>query len=373
LKIRMLCVFILLFLISGCHHHSPANDLTVQGAQILRGGVPFQGMGLNVPGLEWSSVGDTTFLGNVESAIKARPDYIRIPLNDACWFGLRPDQNHSSEQYREMVDIAVDLCSRKGIYMMLDLHWSLPKNAGSETLEEATKNGRATDRRLLHEGQHCMPGDGAINFWESVAARYANRPFVIFDLYNEPHNITPQVWLNGGDVTDDNTNPKDLVSYHTPGMQQLLDAVRRTGATNLVVCGGIGWGAVQMEPIAQGFVLKDLHHNVAYDVHLYATPSTPIGDWKKQVKGALGAYPIFFNEFGPDDNLPKDATLDVQQKEWLKQFTAWADANHISYAGWCWHDSAKPNMLSMYGADTDWGIFYVDNLIQHNKSKPTSP
>ena len=60
--------------------------------------------------------------------------------------------------------------------MLLDLHWS-----------DAGEWGR-------HIGQHKMPDENTVAFWSDAAARYKNDPAVLFDLYNEPHDVPWEVW-----------------------------------------------------------------------------------------------------------------------------------------------------------------------------------
>jgi aryl-phospho-beta-D-glucosidase BglC (GH1 family) len=51
---------------------------------------------------------------------------------------------------------------------MLDLHWSDAGEWGKQI------------------GQHVMPDQNSVAFWNDVATTYKNHPAVIFDLYNEP-------------------------------------------------------------------------------------------------------------------------------------------------------------------------------------------
>ena len=46
------------------------------------------------------------------------------------------------------------------------------------------------------------PGWTIQPFWEAVAKAFANHPTVLFDLYNEPHDVSWQVWRNGGMVSE---------------------------------------------------------------------------------------------------------------------------------------------------------------------------
>ena len=84
-----------------------------------------------------------------------------------------------------------------------------------------------------------MADAGAIDFWKSVAARYKDRPYVAFDLFNEPwpDNAADTTaawtcWLNGGCVQPSRNGPD---SYPAVGMQQLVNTVRAAGAGNIVI------------------------------------------------------------------------------------------------------------------------------------------
>src|SRR5690606_114786 len=80
------------------------------------------------------------------------------------------------------------------------------------------------------------------DFWREFATRYQDHPAVLFELMNEPHDVSWDVWRNGGPVTDQKKveankkaeaplaeNDQRLVAFNSVGMQGLLDAVRETG------------------------------------------------------------------------------------------------------------------------------------------------
>src|SRR5207248_10211570 len=106
----------------------------------------------------------------------------------------------------------------------------------------------------------------SITFWKQVAAAYRYNPLVAFDLYNEPHDISADVWKNGGMIRDRFTG----VFYRAAGMQQMYDAVRSTGAQNLVLVTGNGWGNVppDSEDLLGG-------NNIVYAAHYYTCPTKP--------------------------------------------------------------------------------------------------
>src|SRR5947207_674401 len=75
-------------------------------------------------------------------------------------------------------------------------------------------------------GQQVMPdADHALAFWTSVASVFKSDPAVLFDLYNEPHDVSWSCWRNGC------TSP----GWQTAGMQSLVTAVRSTRATQPII------------------------------------------------------------------------------------------------------------------------------------------
>src|SRR5208282_6891149 len=97
---------------------------------------------------------------------------------------------NTTAAYQGLVDNIVSVCSANNAYALLDLHWSGTAASASPPCLGAGW-GSAT-------GQQNMPDDNSVTFWSSVAARYANNPAVLFDLYNEPHDDPWMTWRNGG-------------------------------------------------------------------------------------------------------------------------------------------------------------------------------
>ena len=102
------------------------------------------------------------------------------------------------ESYGKQV---VDLCAGQGCYVVLDLHWSDAGEWGKQI------------------GQHVMPDQNSMEFWKSCASTYKNHPAIIFDLYNEPHDVSWDVWSNGGQVTEKASRGNPQKTYQAVGMQ----------------------------------------------------------------------------------------------------------------------------------------------------------
>ena len=78
------------------------------------------------------------------------------------------------------------------------------------------------------------------SFWTAVANTFKGNNAVVFDLFNEPYpdaghrQRRPRgwtCWRDGGTCTG--------IGYQVAGMQSLVNAVRATGATNVVMLGGL--------------------------------------------------------------------------------------------------------------------------------------
>ncbi len=107
------------------------------------------------------------------------------------------------------------------------------------------------------------PKEEHVAFWKDAAATYKDNPAVIFELFNEPHDVSWELWRNGCEVTNKRKagdtvaeNAEKISSFQTTGMQALLAAVRSTGAKNLVLAGGLDY-AYDDSGVLNGFALTD--------------------------------------------------------------------------------------------------------------------
>src|SRR5204863_8587456 len=139
---------------------------------------------------------------------------IRVPLSEALWLSTSCVYDSS---YAAKVDGVVSAITSRGMVALVDLHYNTISSCGT------AKQWPMADY------------PNSVTFWQQLAARYKNNPLVAFDLYNEPHGISDDIWRNGGSVTWQGT------TFQAAGMQQMYDAVRGTGANNLVIVGGNGW------------------------------------------------------------------------------------------------------------------------------------
>jgi len=188
-----------------------------------------------------------------------------------------------------------------------------------------------------------MPDGDSLVFWRSVAQRYANRPGVIFGLYNEPHDVSWGCWRDGGCTVSGSVFTLNvLASFRAVGMQQLYDAVRAQGAGNLVLVGGLSY-AYDLSGVADGFALRG--ENLAYDTHVYTAFHSTTPDWDAAFGRVTDRYPVVSTEFGANECSTAAAA------RLLQYFDAplGKPANRMSWTIWSWNNPgncAQPSLIA---------------------------
>lgn len=276
--------------------------------------------GLARPSLEWSCSGEsldgmpgipTAEFERMRDAWAANT--VRIGLNEAHWMGsvgLRGNNNPCPD-YVSTVDDTVKRARNAGLVVILDLHWS--------TVDDSSP-----------ARQRCAPGPNTASFWESVARRFSADSGVWFELYNEPHDISWEVWRDGGHVAC-----TDGSAYRATGMQQLVDVIRSAGATNIVLAGGGDW-AYDLSGVPVWHLEGT---NIAYATHPYAFKATA-KDWDRAFGNVAAYAPIVATEFGRTtcaDTDPYDADL----LDYLR-------THGVGYTAWAWWagDCGFPSLLA---------------------------
>ena len=329
-------------------------SVRVQGDHFIDAdNVPIQLRGVNVSALEFVAAqgwdpadpwgGDAPSFGAIKTW---KSNTVRFPLNEASWLGYRcvdgngasrdPDPGHN---YQATVKKAVSDATAAGLYVILDLHWSAPKN-------------------FCPLAQNPMAdSDNSVTFWTSVAGTFKTYPNVLFELFNEPYffwlskgEVDWKVLMNGGTMTEYVTGSDNhYTAEHTwqvAGMQQLLNAVRQTGATNVVLISGVSWAQDLSEWIAHK--PTDPEKQMAAVWHAYPN-SSAVGNpqdalpkfgsiayrWTKSVLAA--GYPVLITEFG-DHN-----ASGTEDAPFASKLLPWADENGASYTGWSWNPWPAPN------------------------------
>jgi endoglucanase len=317
-------------------------------------GRPLQLLGTSVSGLEQ---GNTSFANTTEdygdpidpgfaAMASWNMNVVRIPLNEHTWLGINNciKDHGSAALLQSNLHKSVEAANAVGMYVILDLHWTAPNTFGCP------------------QGQGSMPdADNTVAFWKSVAASFKGNPAVLFELFNEPFGTNePAAWLQhvsarppagqtapelgmlrdggsyqAGFMYQCNDGCKltvgheylapDTAPFRATGMQSLVDAIRSTGAVNVILANPIGWaGQIQTwleskphDPAAQ--LVAGWHED---------------GGWKVTVsdaQGVLGSgYPIIITEA----YTVGDATFN------------WSVNNGVGFLYWAWVDWGGGGLLT---------------------------
>jgi hypothetical protein len=281
--------------------------------------------GVNAACLEWTSDCEGHILDTVNTAIRDwHVNHIRLPLAQDRWFGKAPEQKDDGRAYRDLVKRVVDDCASNGCYVILDLHWS-----------DAGEWGRQI-------GQHKMPDANSVTFWKDAAAAYKDHPAVLFDLYNEPHDVSWDVWLKGGPVKERDRRSGKELNYEAVGMQVMLDAVRSTGARNVVIAGGLDW-SYDLSGILQGRELSDPAGNgVIYANHTYPIKGDTVERWVAKMEAATARLPVIVSEFGAEGR----SGANRSNEPWVRGVLQALRDHDWDWTAWDMHPAAGPRLIS---------------------------
>ena len=340
---------------------SPPLELHIEGTKVLNSeGEEVLLRGVNVPSLEWNATGEGRVLETVRIAIDDwNSNVVRIPLAQDRWFGHAPEQSGDGDAYRNIVDEIVKLGSDRGVYVILDLHWS---NAGQWG---------------QNIGQHHMPDQHSLAFWKDVAARYKNNPAVIFDLFNETHGVSWDVWYSGGEVTEAPPRGRggrrltEPMKYESVPLPELLKAVRETGAKNMVIIGGLNW-AYDLDEFLKRPIEDPNGNGVLYANHTYPFKGDTVEEWIAKMKIATEKLPVIVSEFGAETregvHINNSGSTD---EEWVQAVLKACDENNWHYTAWNLHAGATPRLIKdwSYEPTEFFGVFVRENLAS-GKGKP---
>jgi aryl-phospho-beta-D-glucosidase BglC (GH1 family) len=172
-----------------------------------------------------------------------------------------------------------------------------------------------------------VPKAENVTFWKFMAAHFAQNPMVLFDLFNEPTDMTAQNYLNGGgSVTGSTGKVANII-----GLQPLVDAIRSVGARQIIVA--------PADVPAQHPDVRIHDPNVMYTAHVYSS----IADynpavWDQDWGSLLGHYPLYYGEWAvlPNSLIPKQCEpyTPTNAAALTKAFLDYMQQHQISWTAW---------------------------------------
>jgi endoglucanase len=324
-------------------------ELRVRDNHLVDGrGKTIRLLGVNRSGAEyacaqgWGFFDGPTDRHSIRAMKRWHINAVRVPLNEDCWLGINGVKaDLGGAAYRDAIDAFVSRLNRAGLYVILDLHVAAP---GGQ---------KATGIIPLPDADH------APDFWRSLAATFASNHSLAFDLYNEPHDVEWSCWRDGCQLPAGGEGSQQHPAYRAAGMQELVDAVRSTGATQPLLVGGLSYardldGWLEHRPHDPAGQLVASEHNYGQ-----LAPCGPA------CKGAIArvarVIPVVVGELGQTDC----------RHDYIDRWMPWADRHGISYLGWTWDAVSPggwtcdggPSLIENYrGKPTPFGIGFRDHL-----------
>ncbi len=385
------------------------SSLHVSGTKLEnQGGQPVVFHGVNRAGTEYSCTNGGGFYDGTGSNLAGERTQIgymadwginaeMITLNEDCWLGINgvsasvsdsngaPTPGCSASQcpYANAIENIVATDEADHIYPVISLFALAPgttKSTGHNTLTD---------------------NDHAPLFWEEVADFFKNDPGVTFRLEQEPElwngsEADWQCWAQGDvsySTSSDNTPPaaptstgspdmcqsKGLASYQTVGMQSLVNIVRGTGASNIVMLPGLAYanmwscGASQSPSTCGALAsatpaVTDPDSNLMAEADVYPEGNTcgNTSCYNTVYKPVAQAMPFVAGEMGENPANGYYPTTDVDV------LMNWLDANGNGYFPYAWDPWA--HLIPSYGDNSapvsGWGTDYYDHI---NGITPPSP
>ncbi|MET4075603.1 cellulase family glycosylhydrolase [Hymenobacter sp. UYCo722] len=258
--------------------------LRVQGNRILdRNGLPVRLAGNS---LFWSNNGwggEKYYNANVVGWLKNNwnASLVRVAM------GVDEAGGYLENPAREKAKVktVVDACIAAGLYVIIDWH--------SHHAEQ-------------YQAQ-------SIAFFQDMARTYGNSPNVIYEVYNEPLQVS---WTG----------------VVRPYAQAVANAIRTIDPDNLIIVGTPTWS--QDVDVAASSPLTGT--NIAYTLHFYA--ATHKADLRAKAQTALSrGVALFVTEYGTCEASGAGAIDATSTQEWMN----FLRTNNISHCNWALNDKAE--------------------------------
>lgn len=183
-------------------------------------------------------------------------NYIRLNLN-VGWWNSNVYVPNAQMHYQAWIQQWISWAKQNGYYVLLNRtnEYQLPPCGGSITYCPAqTEPSDVDDGNLQAQFNAGHLLDQTLAFWQSIVSLYQNDPAVLYNDWNEMHNINASSWL----------------AVQTT----LITTIRSINPRSLIVLGSYDYNNT-MNPITNGQVPDLNYQNLVYDWHIYDGKSGP--------------------------------------------------------------------------------------------------
>ncbi len=183
-------------------------------------------------------------------------NYVRLNLN-VGWWNSNLYVPNAQMYYRAWIQQIITWAEQDGDYVLLNRtnEYQLSPCGGAVTYCPA--QGEPSDLDDANPQQQFNTGhllDQTLTFWNSIVSLYKNDPAILYDDWNELHDINAASWLSV--------------------QKTMIAAIRSINPRSLIMLGSNDWNN-SMSPLTSGQEPDLSYPNLVYDWHIYDGQSGP--------------------------------------------------------------------------------------------------
>ncbi len=327
------------------------TGIHTSGNQILdgNGDVVFL-RGANRSGSEYRCAQNAGFFDGPcdEASVQAMKTWninaVRVPLNESCWLDVNgAPTRYSGQSYKDAILSYVFLLHKYDLIPILDLHWSRSGNQLADRLDP------------MPNAEHSP------ELWRDVAETFKDDTGVIFEPFNEPfpdrNQDTQAAWACWRDGCVAQDWEADSIEYQAAGMQELVTAIRGTGATQLILLGGVEYSNALTRWLE--YRPTDPLENLGATWHIYNfNRCSNDACWNAAPLELAVDVPIVATEIGQDDC----------EGDFISPLMSFLDQHGAGYLAWSWNVQGQCVAASDGNAGNPWPLIDQFEAAQPNSA-----
>jgi aryl-phospho-beta-D-glucosidase BglC (GH1 family) len=240
---------------------------------------------------------------------------VRLPLRNSHWMDLK---------YQKLLDLFINYLNYYNFYIILDLH--------------TLNNHSELDLFMIKDDKEY----NALNFWKMISNKYKNNYKIMYEIYNEPHNISPETWWFGDE-------------YYF-GYKEIILAIRQI-TNQIIILGGLDYAYQLNFLLYYPIIFHDIkqYSNIVFNSHPYSYKGFPAFDHLNTIKFNI-------NHFESNDSLSCPIGYSLPNKK--ENFTqGWIDS--FAYLHF---NKSFPLIITEFGLDSYenslQGGWYMNELLK---------
>jgi endoglucanase len=244
---------------------------------------------------------------------------VRVPLNESCWLAINGAKgNVSGQYYKHAIYNYVQLLHKHDLIPIIELHWVGPGT------------------QLASRQQPMLDADHAAAFWTDVATTFLDDDGVVLEPYNEPFpdgnkdsDAAWACWRDGCTANQYAMGNTPTGTYQAAGMQSMVDAIRATGSSHVILLGGVQYSNALTQWLAHK--PADPLNQLGAVWHVYSFNACKDATcWDAAPAAVAAAVPLVATEIGEDDCMGV----------FITPLMDWLDAHGAGYLAWSWNASS---------------------------------